>query len=64
MLMTLPLLLIPPVSFRMSSLDDPVVAPGVGRVDPPPMIPEAEVGDPAVYSTYEHWSEEEEPLLP
>ena len=46
----------------MSCLDDPVVAPGVERVDPPPVIPDA--GAPAACSTYERCSEEEDPLLP
>ena len=34
----------------------------VGSVDPPPVIPE--VGAPAIHSTYEHWSEGDDPLLP
>ena len=46
----------------MGSLDDPVVTPRVGRVDPPHVIPE--VRAPAICSTYERWSEEEDPLLP
>ena len=49
------------VSFRMSSLDDPVVAPRAGRVDPPPVIPGTRA--PAVCSTYQRWSEEDDPLL-
>ena len=50
------------VSFRMSSLDDPAVAPVVERVDPPPVIPDA--GTPAVCSTYERWSDDEDLLVP
>ena len=50
------------VSFWMSSIDDPAVAPVVERVDPPPVIPD--VGDLAVCSTYKHWCDEEDPLLP
>ena len=50
------------VFFQMSCLDDPVVAPGVERVDPPPVIPG--VRALAVCSAYESWREKEHPLLP